>query len=127
MRRTVLVVEDETVIRQAICRHLERCGLTVLEAENAIGAIDEIIGHPEIALVFTDIRMPGPMDGYDLVLWIRLNQPKIIVMVTAGGLGHKHLISDLPVAETFLKPYLPQKVSDRIRQVLEAPSAPQDA
>lgn len=123
MARTILVVEDETVIRQDICEHLERCGFTVLQAESASGAVSKIMSHPEIALVFTDIRMPGPMDGHDLALWIRLNHPKIIVMITTGGFRGKHSISELRIEATFLKPYLPQKVSDRIRQALEAPTS----
>jgi two-component system, response regulator PdtaR len=120
---TILIVEDEIAIRQEICEHLEGCGFAVLQAESASGAISKIMRHPEIALVFTDIRMPGAIDGYDLAMWIRLNHSNIIVMITTGGFGRKHAKRDLFGAEIFPKPYLPQKVSDRIRQVLEASTA----
>ena len=70
MTHAILVVEDEAVIREDTCGHLEGYGFTVLQAESAWGAICKIMRHPAFALVFTDICMPGPMDGCDLALWI---------------------------------------------------------
>jgi DNA-binding NtrC family response regulator len=72
--------------------------------------------YPAIALVFTDIRMPGPMDGHDLALWVRLNHSRIIMMIATGGLSHRHAVSEPHVAATFIKPYQLQNVSERIRQ-----------
>ena len=94
MANAVLVVEDEAAIREDISRHLEDFGVNVFQAESASGAISKIMRHPEIVLVFTDIRMPGPMDGRDLVLWLQLNHPSIIVMITSGGLGRINAIKD---------------------------------
>jgi DNA-binding NtrC family response regulator len=99
--------------------HLEDLGLIVFQAQGASGAIRKMMRHPEIALVFTDVRMPGPMDGRDLALWLRLNHPGIIVMVAMGGLGRIDAMSDLRVACTFLKPYKPDEVGVTILKALK--------
>jgi DNA-binding NtrC family response regulator len=119
LAHTVLVVEDEAVIREDISSHLEDLGLTVFQAESASGAISKIMRHPEIALVFTNIRMPGPMDGRDLVLWLQLNHPRVVVMVATGGFGRINAMKDMRVACAFLKPYKPEMVSASIFKVLE--------
>lgn len=124
MARGVLVVEDEEVIREDISSHLEDCGLTVFRAGDAPEAIGKIMDHPQIALVFTNLRMPGPLDGRDLVLWLRLNRPGIIVMIATGGLARIETMKNLPVACAFLKPYKPQAVSDTILKALEKRAAP---
>lgn len=124
MAQAVLVVEDEAIIREDISSHLEECGLTVFQAESASGAISKIMRHREIALVFTDLRMPGPMDGRDLVLWLKLNHPRITVMVATGGFGRTDTMQDLRVACAFLKPYKPQMVSASILKVLENRAEP---
>ena len=68
--RIILVVEDEASVRLAISDYLTEQGFTVLQAAGASGAIDMIALHPEIELVFTDLAMPGDMDGLDLVDWL---------------------------------------------------------
>ena len=70
MTHAVLIIEDEAVIRQGIFGHLVGCGFTVRQAESASGAIRKVMRHPEVALVFTDIPTPSPMDGCDLKLWV---------------------------------------------------------
>jgi DNA-binding NtrC family response regulator len=115
----VLVVEDEAVIREDLASHLEDLGLTVFQAGSASGAISKILRHPEIALVFTNIRMPGPMDGRDLALWLTLNHRNIVVMVATGGHGRIDTMKHLCVACTFLKPYKPEAVGATILKALE--------
>lgn len=65
---TVIVVEDETLVRMNIAMSLEDEGYIVLEAANADDAIGLLEQHPEIRLMFTDIDMPGSMDGLS---WLR--------------------------------------------------------
>jgi CheY-like chemotaxis protein len=67
---TILIVEDELLIRLALREHLEAYGFSVLEAADAAEAMDLMEYHAEIALVFSDVRMPGDMDGIDLAEWI---------------------------------------------------------
>jgi CheY-like chemotaxis protein len=80
----VLVVEDEPLVRMAICLHLEECGFAVLEAANADEAIALLERHGSIHLVFTDIDMPGSMDGLKLAAFVRDRWPPIRIIVTSG-------------------------------------------
>src|ERR1700749_4355116 len=87
LARTVLLVEDEALIRAVISDMLQDKGFKVLEAANANEAI-EIIEKTqiEIDLVFTDVRMPGAMDGFGLVKWIQSVRPTVPVIVASGDI-----------------------------------------
>lgn len=67
----VLVVEDEPLVRLGIVDNLEESGFTVLEASDADEAIEILIKNLNIRLVFTDVEMPGGMDGLKLPAAIR--------------------------------------------------------
>jgi len=98
-----LVVEDEAFIRFAIIDELEDQGFIVYSAEDADEAIRSIETHPEIALVFTDIDMPGSMDGIKLAAFVRDRWPPIKIIVTSGRTNPKgQLADDIPF---FAKPY----------------------
>jgi CheY-like chemotaxis protein len=60
----VLVVEDEWIVRTAVADHLRGCGYRVLEAGNAGEVVAAFDANDEVALLFTDIQMPGSMDGF---------------------------------------------------------------
>ena len=81
---TVLVVEDELLVRLTIAEFLRDCGYNVLEAGNASEAIETMEAHGAINLVFTDVRMPGRMDGVDLARWCDAHHPEIPVLLTSG-------------------------------------------
>jgi CheY-like chemotaxis protein len=101
---TVLVVEDETLIRALIVHSLEHCGLKVVEAGNADEAIAVLEDRDDIHLVFTDVNMPGSMDGLKLAEYIRGRWPPIKLIVTSGQVSVKH--TELPPgARFFSKPY----------------------
>jgi two-component system, response regulator PdtaR len=82
--RMVLVVEDEPLIRDTVTEAFESAGLEVLSAANAQEALDALRGHPEVSVVFTDINMPGTMDGLDLARFVRGKWPRIALIVTSG-------------------------------------------
>jgi len=82
--QTVLVVEDEASVRLAISDYLTEQGFVVLQAADAAGAIEVISLHPEIDLVFTDLLMPGDMDGLDLAEWLFKHRPGLPVIITSG-------------------------------------------
>lgn len=67
----VLVVEDEVLVRMDIVMSLEGQGFNVLEAANADEAIDLLNAHSHICIMFTDIDMPGSMDGLKLAAAVR--------------------------------------------------------
>jgi len=97
MPGTLLVVEDEILVRYDACDFLRAAGYHVLEASTAQQAIDILQGNSAIDLVFTDVQMPGGLSGIDLAHYIRREHPGIKVVVTSGhisdadlprGLGH---------------------------------------
>lgn len=82
--QVVLVVEDEVVLRMAVCAHLRDAGFVVIEAVDAGEAVDLLSANRSISLVFSDINMPGPADGNDLAAWIASRYPDIKVLLTSG-------------------------------------------
>ena len=83
-QRTVLVVEDEVVLRMAVGAHLREAGFVVVEAVDADEAVDLLGANRAIQLVFSDIMMPGTMDGEQLAAWIGARYPEIRILLTSG-------------------------------------------
>jgi CheY-like chemotaxis protein len=83
-RAVVLVVEDEALVRAVACDALEEAGYETLQAENADDAIALLETHPEIRLVFTDVQMPGSMDGVKLAAAVRKRWPPVRIIVTSA-------------------------------------------
>ena len=117
-RPTVLVVEDEAIIRMAAIDIVEHAGFEALEAPNADAAIRILERRPDIRLVFTDVDMPGTMDGLKLAHYIRHRWPPILLMVTSG----KSVIEEKALpdgARFFSKPYAERVIANTIREMLE--------
>lgn len=104
MKSTVLIVDDEPLIRMDAASLLEEAGFHVIEAGNADEAIDILNSTPEIWAIFTDVDMPGSMDGIRLAHAVRDRWPPVHIFVMSG-----HRIveeADLPVGGRFFsKPY----------------------
>ncbi len=83
-RPVVLVVEDETLIRIAAVEAVEEAGFEVIEAQNADEAIAILEQRTDIHLVFTDIQMPGSMDGLKLAHCVRDRWPPVKIIATSG-------------------------------------------
>lgn len=80
----VLVVEDEVLIRMAAADHLRSCGFRVAEAGSATDAQELILSGLKVDLVFSDITMPGPIDGLGLAQWLHEHAPGVPVVLTSG-------------------------------------------
>ena len=117
---TVIVVEDETLVRMDIAMSLQDEGFTVLEAYDADEAIGLLDTHPEIRLMFTDIDMPGSMDGLKLAKAVRDRWPPVKIIVASG---HRHLSDELlPIeGKFFSKPYNHARIISAMREMLAAP------
>jgi len=124
-RQIVLVVDDEPIIRLGIALHLEQCGFDVREAESAEDAI-AVLQEPGcvINLVFSDVRMPGKMDGVGLSRWIFENRPNIPVILASGDIAKNTAIHDLCGAETITKPYDYAVATERIRAAIKSKILP---
>jgi two-component system, response regulator PdtaR len=122
-KRTVLVVEDEFLVRLDIVDHLSESGFTVLEAENADQAIALLEQHSDVQLVFTDIDMPGSMDGLKLANAVRDRWPPVRIIVTSG---HRMVeVTDLPDGSVFFsKPYRHREIVSSINELLAPQPGP---
>jgi CheY-like chemotaxis protein len=78
----ILVVEDEALVRMAAREDIEAAGFEVYEAFNADEAIQLLEANPDIELVFTDVDMPGSMDGVKLAHYVRTRWPPVKIIVT---------------------------------------------
>lgn len=104
VRATVLVVEDEALIRMNAVSMIEDAGFEVIEASNADDAILLLETRPEISVVFTDIEMPGSMDGLKLAHAIRRRWPPVVLIVASGRVTPD--ADAIPTDTVFLrKPY----------------------
>lgn len=83
----VLVVEDEALIRLLIAEAMREAGFTVIEATNAEEALTYIDAGGAVDLVFTDITMPGAMNGLSLARQVNTRNPPIPVIITSANLG----------------------------------------
>jgi CheY-like chemotaxis protein len=117
--QTILVVEDEVLIRTVIADYLRDCGYRVHEAVSADEAI-AILQAPEVSVdvVFSDVEMPGSMDGFGLARWIRANMPGMQVILTSGAERSADIAGTLCEAGPLLKkPYPSPDIVERIRQL----------
>jgi CheY-like chemotaxis protein len=109
---TVLVVEDEEIVREFISQELLEAGFDVVSAEHADAAIEILEARCDIRLVFTDIDMPGSMDGLRLAACVRDRWPPIHIIVTSG----KARPLTIPANAMFIaKPYLGRNVVTMMR------------
>ena len=103
-RPVILVVEDEFLIRMATADAIRDAGFEVLEAANADGAIAILESRLDIRVVFTDVHMPGSMDGAKLAHAVRYRWPPVRIIATSGRVSLGEL--DLPAGTVlFPKPY----------------------
>jgi len=119
---TILIVEDEPLIRLALSEHLQDLGFQVLEAATAAEATALMDRHRGIDLVFSDVRMPGEMDGIALAQWILEHRPGMPVMLTSGELSRVKAIEELSGAKNFsafAKPYRYAEISAKITAAIE--------
>lgn len=113
----VLVVEDEIVLRMDIAEQLELAGFEVFEAESAAEAIVVLNENPQIRAMFTDVDMPGDMDGLKLAALVRDRWPPIRIIVTSGQ--RRVVETMLPDSGRFIpKPYSPRSVIASIREMV---------
>jgi len=115
--KAILVVEDNAVLRMDAVGMAEDEGFTVFEAENADHAIAILEAHPDIRLVFTDIEMPGSMDGLKLAEFVRHRWPPVQIIVASGKVLREQ--ARLPEGGLFFaKPYDPPKVLNEMHRLL---------
>jgi len=115
-RATILVVEDEVLVRIMVTEELRAQGYTVIEATNASEAISVLQSSMRIDLVLTDIRMPGDLDGLGLARMMRREHPLVKVVMASG---HKPDTEENEIVDGFFfKPYDLPKLVGHINSLL---------
>jgi CheY-like chemotaxis protein len=118
-RPVVLIVEDEFLLRLNAVDMIEAAGFDVVEASNADEAIAILERRFDITVVFTDIQMPGSMDGLKLARAVRGRWPPIKILATSGRVGVTQ--GDLPEGGRFVsKPYSPNQIAGVLRELIAA-------
>lgn len=117
---TILVVEDDARVRRVAVARLEDMGYRVLQAETAADALTVLTANPEIALLFTDIVMPGGMSGDELARDARKLRPGLKIIMTSGFAEPSVAVRELAAEASWLKkPYSAMELAVRIRELLD--------
>lgn len=115
-RPVVLVVEDEIFLRMNAVDMIEAAGFGVLEAGTADEAIQILETRNDVTVVFTDIQMPGSMDGLKLAKAVRGRWPPIKIIATSGQLNISEI--ELPHGGRFLpKPYSSAQIASALNEL----------
>ncbi len=116
--RTVLVVEDNPAVRQVALSTLHSLGFEVLEAETGDEAARLLRSRNDVALVLSDVRMPGELSGIDLARLIQREQPEIQVLLTTGYFDGDDKLEDLNL---LYKPYRATDLAEKIQSLMKLP------
>ncbi|MBS0223168.1 MAG: response regulator [Proteobacteria bacterium] len=108
----VLIVEDDELIRIEVAERLERSGFSVMQAPGAEEAI-RLLTTTSVDLVFSDVDMPGRLDGRGLVNWLRREHPRIPALLASGSPQRRD--DDPPL---LAKPYRASELISTIRELL---------
>ena len=121
---TVLVVDDEQIVREVVVRYLEREGYTTLEADDGDQA-RELLERQTPDLVVLDVMLPGT-DGLELCRWIRSRSELPVILLTARGEEADRIVGlELGADDYVTKPFSPRELAARVRTVLRR-AAPAD-
>lgn len=113
---TVLVVDDEEFLRQMMAEFLKISGYRVMAAATADEAVAALHGAA-VDVVFTDVRMPGAMDGIGLARWVRSHRPEIRILMTSGYTTRAQQVVEVSHAPLIAKPYRPEEVVRRVQEL----------
>ncbi len=120
--RIVLLVEDDPEVRKVVRRQLAALGCNVLEAENGAEAADMIENIPAIALVLSDIVMPGGMDGRALARFTRRFRPGLPLVLMSGEVDKAADLAEEFAIPLLAKPFSRDELSDILRAVESRPA-----
>jgi CheY-like chemotaxis protein len=112
----VLIVEDEALVRMDAAWLIEDAGFAVYEAGSADEAIRILEKHQDIRFIFTDVHMPGSMDGLKLAHYVRGRWPPIKIIVTSGQVTVRD--EDMPSGGVFFaRPYRSEQITSKLREM----------
>ncbi|KAA2237876.1 response regulator [Salinarimonas soli] len=113
----ILLVEDEPLVRMLGTDVLEDAGFLVVEAMDAQDALAQLEAHPEVDILFTDVQMPGELDGVALARIVHDRRPDVRLVIASGRARLEP--QDIPDNGRFVpKPYRPDELVGVMREVL---------
>jgi CheY-like chemotaxis protein len=113
----VLIVEDEALVRLVAASMLQDAGFDTLEADTAEDALHVLEEHADVRVLFSDVQLPGAMDGLDLAHLVHDRWPDIGLLLTSGGVTVRP--SEIPDDGDFLpKPYDGIRMVEAVRKVM---------
>jgi two-component system, response regulator PdtaR len=116
-RPVVLIVEDDTLLRLLAVEVVEEAGYVALEAGDADEAVALLESRPDISVLFTDVNMPGSMDGLKLAHAVRDRWPPIKILLVSGKVRLQP--SELPFNSRFVvKPYRAAAMVEQLRSIV---------
>jgi two-component system, response regulator PdtaR len=116
IRSTVLVVENEVLLRMMIADGLREAGYKVIEAANAEQALETLGYGFDVKLILTDVQMPGSLDGVGLARIVRSAFPTIKIVLTSGRFGE---VNGAEHDAFFAKPFDPIEVVEHIATLID--------
>jgi CheY-like chemotaxis protein len=115
----ILVVEDDVLLRTVVAAYLRECGFDVVEAGSADEAIRVLQADIGVDIVFSDVNMPGSLDGFGLAQWLRRERPGLKIILTSGAARTAKAAGDLCEHGPMLaKPYDHAELERHIRTLL---------
>lgn len=120
--QTMLIVEDEPLIRMCAVDFAEEAGYRAIEAKDAAEALVALESGEEIGLLFTDITLPGTMDGLELAAQVAKRWPQIGIMLASGALGSLDA-GVAPGAHRLPKPYGFRQFTEALERMGEPAAA----
>ena len=119
---TIVVVEDDVLIRFAAAEYLRGCGFVILEAVDVPQAVALLEADRSIELVFSDVKLPGPQNGLDLVRIVRRDHPRVRILLTSGVIKPDE--AQLDDITLLRKPYFLFEVERHLKALLAGDTTP---
>ena len=121
----ILLVEDEVLVRMVAADVLSDAGFTVLESTNAEEALRLLETRSDVQVLFTDVNMPGALDGLGLAQIVHERAPTIGILIGSGRI--RPCPGELPPGVRFIpKPYAPSALTDAVRAVAQGQQGRED-
>jgi PAS domain S-box-containing protein len=120
---TILVVEDNDPLREVTCALLTDLGYVPVPVREAADAVSALGGDTAIRLVFSDVAMPGGMDGFELLGWMRAHAPSVPMLLTSGQYELRDVAGRAAGATLLAKPYSRTVLAGAIRAAIESAPA----
>lgn len=117
-RSTVLLVEDELLLRWPAGEYLRDAGYRVIEAASASEAIAVLASGTRVDFVFSDVNLAEELNGHALASWLASHRPQIPMLLTSADREELHRVTVNATRATLSKPYDLSAVAERIRDML---------